>query len=102
MRIINGPFAAAIAYGLEKKAISSGAKNALIFYPGGGSFDVSLLTIEEGIFKVKAPLSKVNLFERTTYLARDTTRSSFSKTLMAMLLLVSAIDAFIAGEVSWD
>ena len=50
MRIINEPTAAAIAYGLDKKASSSGEKNVLIFYLGGGTFDVSLLTIEEGIF----------------------------------------------------
>jgi len=61
MRIINEPFTTAIVDGLEKKAISSGAKNALIFYPGGGSFDVSLLTIEEGIFKVKATASNTHL-----------------------------------------
>ncbi|KAL7253992.1 hypothetical protein ACSBR1_008359 [Camellia fascicularis] len=54
MRIINEPTAAAIAYGLDKKAESSGEKNVLIFDLGGGTFDVSLLTIEEGIFEVKA------------------------------------------------
>ncbi|CAL5426094.1 unnamed protein product [Camellia sinensis] len=52
MRIINEPTAAAIAYG--KKAGSAGEKNVLIFDLGGGTFDVSLLTIEEGIFEVKA------------------------------------------------
>jgi len=52
MRIINEPTAAAIAYGLDK---GKGAeKNVLIFDLGGGTFDVSLLTIEEGIFEVKA------------------------------------------------
>ena len=61
MRIINEPFTTAIVDGLEKKAISSGAKNALIFYPGGGSFEVSLLTIEEGIFKVKATAADTHL-----------------------------------------
>ena len=61
IRIINEPFAAAIAYGLEEKAISSGAKSALIFYLGGGSFDVSLLTIEEGNFKVKATATNTHL-----------------------------------------
>ncbi|THG03094.1 hypothetical protein TEA_026166 [Camellia sinensis var. sinensis] len=54
MRIINEPTAAAIAYGLDKKAESGGEKNVLIFDLGGGTFDVSLLTIEEGIFEVKA------------------------------------------------
>ncbi|XP_010253827.1 PREDICTED: heat shock cognate 70 kDa protein 2-like [Nelumbo nucifera] len=47
MRIINEPTAAAIAYGLDKKAGSVGEKNVLIFDLGGGTFDVSLLTIEE-------------------------------------------------------
>ena len=52
LRIINEPTAAAIAYGLDKKSTSE--KNVLIFDLGGGTFDVSLLTIEEGIFEVKA------------------------------------------------
>ncbi|CAI0473939.1 unnamed protein product [Linum tenue] len=54
LRIINEPTAAAIAYGLDKKGSRSGEKNVLIFDLGGGTFDVSLLTIEEGIFEVKA------------------------------------------------
>jgi L1 cell adhesion molecule like protein len=52
-RIINEPTAAAIAYGLDKKA-GTGEQNVLIFDLGGGTFDVSLLTIDEGIFEVKA------------------------------------------------
>ena len=51
-RIINEPTAAAIAYGLDKTA--QGEKNVLIFDLGGGTFDVSVLTIEDGIFEVKA------------------------------------------------
>lgn len=51
-RIINEPTAAAIAYGLDKK--NAGEQNILIFDLGGGTFDVSLLTIEDGIFEVKA------------------------------------------------
>ncbi|KAH6762670.1 heat shock protein 70 [Perilla frutescens var. hirtella] len=55
MRIINEPTAAAIAYGLDKiKGTSSGETNVLIFDLGGGTFDVSLVTIDEGIFDVKA------------------------------------------------
>ncbi|KAL3846124.1 hypothetical protein ACJIZ3_003527 [Penstemon smallii] len=54
MRIVSEPTAAAIAYGLDKKATSAGGKNVLIFDLGGGTFDVSLLTIEEGTFEVKA------------------------------------------------
>lgn len=61
MRIINEPTAAAIAYGLDKKATSFGEKNVLIFDLGGGTFDVSLLTIEEGIFEVKATAGDTHL-----------------------------------------
>jgi L1 cell adhesion molecule like protein len=62
MRIINEPTAAAIAYGLDKKAESGGAeRNVLIFDLGGGTFDVSLLTIEEGIFEVKATAGDTHL-----------------------------------------
>ena len=52
LRIINEPTAAAIAYGLDKK--SAQEKNVLIFDLGGGTFDVSLLAIEDGFFEVKA------------------------------------------------
>ncbi|KAG5240153.1 td1TL1 protein [Salix suchowensis] len=61
MRIINEPTAAAIAYGLDKKATSVGEKNVLIFDLGGGTFDVSLLTIEDGIFEVKATAGNTHL-----------------------------------------
>ncbi|XP_042453799.1 heat shock cognate 70 kDa protein 2-like isoform X2 [Zingiber officinale] len=61
MRIINEPTAAAIAYGLDKKATSVGVNNVLIFDLGGGTFDVSLLTIEEGIFEVKATAGDTHL-----------------------------------------
>ncbi|GLD73858.1 heat shock cognate 71 kDa protein, partial [Lates japonicus] len=50
LRIINEPTAAAIAYGLDKKVGSE--RNVLIFDLGGGTFDVSILTIEDGIFEV--------------------------------------------------
>ncbi|OWB58606.1 ATP binding protein [[Candida] boidinii] len=59
MRIINEPTAAAIAYGLDKK--SEAEKNVLIFDLGGGTFDVSLLTIEDGIFEVKATAGDTHL-----------------------------------------
>jgi L1 cell adhesion molecule like protein len=58
LRIINEPTAAAIAYGLDKKG---GEQNVLIFDLGGGTFDVSLLTIEEGIFEVKATAGDTHL-----------------------------------------
>jgi L1 cell adhesion molecule like protein len=57
--IINEPTAAAIAHGLDKRV--SGERNALIFDLGGGTFDVSLLTIEEGIFQVKAIAGNTHL-----------------------------------------
>src|SRR2546427_11094884 len=59
LRIINDPTAAAIAYGLDKKA--TGERNVLIFDLGGGTFDVSLLTIEDGIFEVKATAGDTHL-----------------------------------------
>lgn len=46
---MNEPTAAAIAYGLDKK---SGEKNILVFDLGGGTFDVSILTIDNGVFEV--------------------------------------------------
>ena len=58
LRIINEPTAAAIAYGLDKKGDES---TVLIFDLGGGTFDVSLLTIDEGIFEVKATAGDTHL-----------------------------------------
>ncbi|KAL9418828.1 hypothetical protein AB3S75_036727 [Citrus x aurantiifolia] len=59
LKIINEPTAAAIAYGLDRKAASE--KNVLIFDLGGGTFDVSLLAIEKGIFKAKATAGDTHL-----------------------------------------
>jgi len=59
LRIINEPTAAAIAYGLDKKG--SGERNVLIFDLGGGTFDVSILTIEDGIFEVKSTAGDTHL-----------------------------------------
>uniref|UniRef100_A0A336M731 Heat shock 70 kDa protein cognate 4 n=1 Tax=Culicoides sonorensis TaxID=179676 RepID=A0A336M731_CULSO len=59
LRIINEPTAAAIAYGLDKKA--AGERNVLIFDLGGGTFDVSILTIEDGIFEVKSTAGDTHL-----------------------------------------
>ena len=52
LRILNEPTAAAIAYGLAKKFLVE--RNVLIFDLGAGTFDVTILTIEDGIFEVKA------------------------------------------------
>jgi len=60
LRIINEPTAAAIAYGLEKGK-GSQEKNVLIFDLGGGTFDVSILSIEDGIFEVKATAGDTHL-----------------------------------------
>ncbi|EGV63961.1 Hsp70 chaperone [Yamadazyma tenuis] len=59
LRIINEPTAAAIAYGLDKK--DEQEKNVLIFDLGGGTFDVSLLSIEDGIFEVKSTAGDTHL-----------------------------------------
>ena len=59
LRIINEPTAAAIAYGLDNKG--DGEKNVLIFDLGGGTFDVSLLNIDDGIFEVKATAGDTHL-----------------------------------------
>ena len=59
LRIINEPSAAAIAYSLEKKV--GGEENVLVFDLGGGTFDVSILTIEHGLFEVKATAGNTHL-----------------------------------------
>jgi molecular chaperone DnaK (HSP70) len=61
LRIINEPTAAALAYGLDKNATGPGERNVLIFDLGGGTFDVSLLTIEDGVFEVKATAGDTHL-----------------------------------------
>jgi len=58
LRIINEPTAAAIAYGLDQKG---GEKNILVFDLGGGTFDVSLLTLDNGIFEVLATSGDTHL-----------------------------------------
>ena len=60
LRIINEPTAAAIAYGLDNKDKDE-EKNILIFDLGGGTFDVSLLSIDDGIFEVKATAGDTHL-----------------------------------------
>uniref|UniRef100_A0A0A9YKL6 Heat shock 70 kDa protein n=1 Tax=Lygus hesperus TaxID=30085 RepID=A0A0A9YKL6_LYGHE len=60
LRIINEPTAAAIAYGMDKKG-HDGERNVLIFDLGGGTFDVTLLSIDGGIFEVKATAGDTHL-----------------------------------------
>ena len=59
LRIINEPTAAAIAYGLNMN--SEKETNVLIYDLGGGTFDVSLLSIDDGIFEVKATAGDTHL-----------------------------------------
>ncbi|VEL30950.1 unnamed protein product, partial [Protopolystoma xenopodis] len=61
LRIINEPTAAAIAYGLDKKGSNVGEQNVLIFDLGGGTFDVSVLSIDEGVFEVKSTAGDTHL-----------------------------------------
>ncbi|KAF2348877.1 Heat shock protein 70 family, partial [Trinorchestia longiramus] len=61
LRIVNEPTAAAIAYGLDKKGVESRERNVLIFDLGGGTFDVSVLSIDDGIFEVKSTAGDTHL-----------------------------------------
>ncbi|XP_058726613.1 heat shock cognate 70 kDa protein-like [Vicia villosa] len=61
MRVINEPTAAAIAYGLDKRTGCVGERNILVFDLGGGTFDVSLLTIKGNAFKVRATAGNTHL-----------------------------------------
>merc|ERR1712038_1391826 len=61
LRMINEPTAAAIAYGLDKKKGEGKEVNVLIFDLGGGTFDASILTIEDGIFEVKSTAGDTHL-----------------------------------------
>ena len=60
LRIINEPTAAAIAYGLDR-AKTNGEQNVLIFDLGGGTFDVSLLSLDDGVFEVRATAGDTHL-----------------------------------------
>nr|WGG62757.1 heat shock protein 70 [Neoseiulus californicus] len=61
MRMINEPTAAALAYGLDKRKVTSSKNNVLIFDLGGGTFDVSILSIVGGVFEVKATAGDTHL-----------------------------------------
>ena len=74
LRVINEPTAAAIAYGLDKQA-SNKEKNVLIFDLGGGTFDVSILNIDGGVFEVVATAGDRTLVERILIIYLLTTLS---------------------------
>ena len=84
LRIINEPTAAAIAYGLDKQQGKT-EENVLIFDLGGGTFDVSLLTLEDGLFEVKATNGDTHLggedFDNrlVEYCAGEFRRKTFKK-----------------------
>ncbi|KAK2394710.1 heat shock cognate 70 kDa protein [Trifolium repens] len=61
MRVMNEPVAAAIAYGLDKRTNCTEERNIFVFDLGGGTFDVSLLTIKDNIFQVKATAGNTHL-----------------------------------------
>ena len=58
MRVVNEPTAAALAYGLDK---GDAEKNIIVYDLGGGTFDVSLLSVEEGVFEVRATAGDTHL-----------------------------------------
>merc|ERR1719478_1885281 len=60
-RVINEPTAAAIAYGLDKVGDGGKEENVLVFDLGGGTFDVTLLTIDNGVFEVRATSGDTHL-----------------------------------------
>jgi molecular chaperone DnaK (HSP70) len=60
-RVVNEPTAAAIAYGLDKSTKGAKEENILVFDLGGGTFDVTLLTIDSGVFEVKATAGDTHL-----------------------------------------
>ncbi|KAL1323122.1 hypothetical protein HN51_068159 [Arachis hypogaea] len=61
MKIINEPTAAALAYGLQKRGNCSGERNVFVFDLGGGTFDVSLVTIKDDVYEVKATTGDTHL-----------------------------------------
>ena len=103
LRIANEPTAAAIAYGLDKKTTDE--SNALIFDLGGRTLDVSFLTIEEGIFEVKATAGDAHLSgeDWTTGSSTISSRSLSARTRRRspptlVLFAVSARPASVPSE----
>ena len=94
LRLINEPTAAALAYGLDKK--KGGESNVLIFHLGGGTFDVSVLTIDGGIFEVKATRGNTHLggedFDNrmVDYISRKNSRESTKRTFRTINGLCAA------------
>ena len=92
MRIINEPAVAVITYGLDKEG--SGERNVLSYDMGGGTFDVSLLTIEDGIFEVKATAGDTHLG------GEDLTTASWTSTSRASSARIMAKTWQAASELS--
>ncbi|EJC99063.1 chaperone protein BipA [Fomitiporia mediterranea MF3/22] len=61
LRVLNEPTAAAVAYGLDKKPTNNGESRIIVYDLGGGTFDVSLLSIEDGVFEVLATAGDTHL-----------------------------------------
>jgi len=61
MRVMNEPTTAAVAYGLDKRTNCAGEQNIFVFDLGGGTFDVSILTIKDNVFQVKATSGNTHL-----------------------------------------
>lgn len=96
-RLINEPTAAAIAYGLDK----AGERNVLVFDLGGGTFDVSLLSVSDGVFEVLATSGDTHLggedFDQrvTDFLVEvflKKTKSDISKDIIALSKLKRAVE----------
>nr|CAD1832629.1 unnamed protein product [Ananas comosus var. bracteatus] len=98
-RIINEPTAAAIAYGLDTKGPEM--KNILVYDLGGGTFDVSILTIDNGVFEVLATSGDTHLGERilikgswitSSSSSRRSTRRIFLKMVMFCHALIKILE----------
>ena len=84
-RIINEPTAAAIAYGLDKK----GEKNILVFDLGGGTFDVSILTIDNGVFEVGSTNGDTHIGGESYFHICSATRAHATQKTKTILPLLS-------------
>jgi len=82
LRIINEPTAASIAYGLNKKG---GESQIIVYDLGGGTFDVSLLSIDDGVFEVLATAGDTHLGGGISITARSTISSSNTRKRRALM-----------------